>query len=116
MIYTTLCDTLIETLQNYIQMSLPKKKCGREPIGSWKLQLATGPPSRGGTTSFKPVPIFAYAMIDENNFGNGVGLNQDTIILSLLGNHYFNVKKRVMGIGIDDMFLFSNKVTQFVPG
>jgi hypothetical protein len=93
-----------------------KKEMWERAYGSWKLQLATGPPSRGGTTPFKPVPIFAYAMIDENNFGNGVGLNQDTIILSLLGNHYFNVKKRVMGIGIDDMFLFSNKVTQFVPG
>lgn len=83
--------------------------------GSWKLQLATGPPARGGTTPFKAVPIFAYAMLDEKNFGNGVGLNQDTIILSLLGPHYFNTKRRVMGIGIEDMFLFSNKVTQFVP-
>lgn len=93
-----------------------KEEMWKRAYGSWKLQLATGPPSRGGTTPFKSVPIFAFAMIDENNFGNGVGLNQDRIILSLLGNHYFNVKKRVMGIGIDDMFLFSNKVTQYVPG
>jgi hypothetical protein len=55
-------------------------------------------------------------MIDEKQFGNGVGLNEDTIILSLLGPHYFNTKRRVMGIGIEDMFLFSKKVTQFVPG
>ena len=92
-----------------------KEEMWKRGYGSWKLQLATGPPARGGVTPFKTVPIFAYAMIDENNFGNGVGFNQDTIILSLLGPHYFNTKRRVMGIGIEDMFLFSNKVTQFVP-
>jgi len=92
-----------------------KEEMWKRAYGSWKLQLATGTPAGGGTTPFKAVPIFAYAMIDENNFGNGVGLNQDTIILSLLGPHYFNTKRRVMGIGIEDMFLFSNKVTQFVP-
>lgn len=81
--------------------------------GSWKLQLATG---GGRSTTFKPVPIFAYAMIDEKCFGNGVGFNQDNIILSLLGPHYFNVKRRSMGLGIEDMFLFSNKSTQFLPG
>ena len=89
-----------------------KEEMWKRAYGSWKLQLATG---GGKFTNFKPVPIFAYAMIDEKCFGNGVGLNQDTIILSLLGPHYFNTKKRVMGIGIEDMFLFSNKVTQFVP-
>lgn len=75
--------------------------------GSWKLQLATG---GGKYTIFKPVPIFAYAMIDEQCFGNGVGVNQDTIILSLLGPHYFNTKRRQMGIGIEEMYLFANKV------
>ena len=58
--------------------------------GSWKLQLATG---GGRFNTFKPVPIFAFAMIDEHNFGNGVGLNEETIILSLLGPHYF--KRRI---------------------
>jgi len=80
--------------------------------GSWKLQLATG---GGRYTTFKPVPIFAYAMIDEQCFGNGIGFNEDKIILSLLGPHYFNAKRRQMGIGIDEMYLFSNEVTQFVP-
>lgn len=92
-----------------------KEEMWKRAYGSWKLQLATGPPSRGGITPFKPVPIFAFAMIDENNFGNGVGLNSGTIILSLLGPHYFNTTRRVMGIGIEDIFLFSNKVTPFVP-
>jgi len=74
--------------------------------GSWKLQLATGGPSN----TFKNVPIFAFAMIDEHNFGNGVGLNEETIILSLLGPHYFKTKRRQMGIGIENMYIFSNKV------
>lgn len=89
-----------------------KKELWDRAHGSWKLQLATG---GGRYTKFKPVPIFAYAMIDDKCFGNGVGLNQDTIILSLLGPHHFNTKRRQMGIGIDDMFLFSNDITKFVP-
>jgi hypothetical protein len=80
--------------------------------GSWKLTLATG---GGRSTTFKPVPIFAFAMIDDKCFGNGVGVNGDTIILSLLGPHYFNAKCRQMGIGIENIFLFSNEVTQYVP-
>ena len=81
--------------------------------GSWKLQLATG---GGKSTTFKPIPIFAFAVIDENNFGNGVGFNQDNIILSLLGPHIFNPQRRQMKITIDDMYLFSNQVTDKVPG
>ena len=89
-----------------------KSELWKRAHGSWKLQLATG---GGKFTTFKPVPIFAYAMIDERCFGNGVGFNQDKIILSLLGPHHFNTKRRQMGIGIDDIYLFSNEVTQFVP-
>jgi hypothetical protein len=80
--------------------------------GSWKLQLATG---GGKSTTFKPVPIFAFAMVDELNFGNGVGINSDTILLSLLGPHFFNPKRRQMVITIDDMFLFASNVSKFVP-
>ena len=82
-------------------------------LGSWELQLATG---GGRFTTFKPVPVFAYAMIDDRHFGNGVCINQEFAILSLLGPHYFNARTRQMGIGIEDMFLFGNKVTPFVPG
>jgi len=89
-----------------------KKELWNRAHGSWKLQLATG---GGRSNTFKPVPIFAYAMIDDKCFGNGVGINQDTIILSLLGPHHFNAKRRQMGIGIDELFLFSNEITQFVP-
>ncbi|KAL3804849.1 hypothetical protein HJC23_006621 [Cyclotella cryptica] len=44
--------------------------------GSWKLQLATSPPPslwESGPPTFKPVPIFAFAMIDEDKLGNGIG-------------------------------------------
>ena len=81
--------------------------------GSWRLSLATG---GGRYNTFKPIPIFAYAMIDDTCFGNGVGLNENAIILSLLGPHYFNVKRRQMGIGIEEVFLFSKKATSLVPG
>jgi hypothetical protein len=81
--------------------------------GSWKLQLATG---GGKSTSFRKVPIFAFAMIDEHNFGNGVGWNQDSIILSLLGPHFFNAQRRQMVITIDDMYLWGNNLSALVPG
>ena len=81
-------------------------------FGSWKLVLATG---GGRFTTFKPVPIFAFAMLDEDNFGNGVGVNQDNIILSLLGPHELT-KRRQMIINIDDIFLGSRQVTEYMPG
>lgn len=80
--------------------------------GSWKLQLATG---GGKYTTFKPIPIFAFAMIDETNFGNGVGFNENNIWLSLLGPYIFNEKQRRMFIVIDDMFLGGSNVSKFVP-
>lgn len=86
--------------------------------GSWKLQLATG---GGKSNTFKPIPIFAFAMIDEANFGNGVGWNEDLIFLSLLGPHFFQTKRRQMMITIDDMFLKqflekgTKRVTESLP-
>lgn len=90
-----------------------KQELWDNAYGSWKLQLATG---GGKNTSFKPVPIFAFAMIDEMNFGNGVGFNENNIILSLLGPHIFNEKQRRMFIVIDDMYVLGGrKVTEFLP-
>lgn len=80
--------------------------------GSWRLVLATG---GGRNTAFKPVPIFAYARVDETTFGNGVGLNENIILLSLLGPRDFDAKKRQMKICIDDMFIFSWNVTNVLP-
>lgn len=91
--------------------------------GSWQLQLATG---GGKFTSFKPIPnpLFVFAMIDETDFGNGVGLNlfgrrgSDSILLALRGPHDFLAKRRQMIIGIDDMFLWGGafRVTESLPG
>ena len=92
-----------------------KEELWKEAYGSWKLQLATG---GGKFNTFKsiPYPIFAFAMIDEINFGNGVGLfNQDNILLSLLGPHIFNPQRRQMIITINDIYLFSNLVTNKIP-
>ena len=80
--------------------------------GSWKLQLGAG---GGKYRTFKPVPVFAFAMVDEVNFGNGVGFGESNIVLSLLGPHSFNVKRRQMVIAIDDLYLFGAKVTNKVP-
>jgi len=89
-----------------------KQALWKEAHGSWKLQFATG---GGKYTTFKKVPIFAYAMIDEINFGNGVGFNEDRIILSLLGPHIFTPQRRQMVITIDNLSLFSKNVTSSIP-
>jgi hypothetical protein len=81
--------------------------------GSWKLQLAMG---GGKFRTFKPVPIFAFAVIDENNFGNGIGFNEHNILLSLLGPHHFNEKIRQMVIAIDAVYLGGSPVTKWLPG
>ncbi|KAL3780230.1 hypothetical protein HJC23_013522 [Cyclotella cryptica] len=57
--------------------------------GIVKLRRATGPPpssSNSGPPTFKPVPIFAFAMIDEDKFGNGIGWDADGILLCCWGN------------------------------
>jgi len=89
-----------------------KEELWTRAYGSWKLVLATG---GGKFTTFKPVPIFAFAMLDEQNFGNGVGINENAILLSLLGPHELLTKRRQMVINIDDIFLGSRKVTDNVP-
>jgi len=83
-------------------------------FGSWKLVLATG---GGRYTTFKPIPkpLFAFARIDEVNFGNGIGLNEDVILLSLLGPHEFGAKRRQMKICIDDMYITGKNVTNALP-
>lgn len=81
--------------------------------GSWQLQMATG---GGKYTTFKTVPIFAFAVLDETNFGNGIGWSKDGIILSLLGPHILNTKQRRMFITIDDLFLGGSNCSRLVPG
>jgi hypothetical protein len=120
---STPSDNLYKAVQ-YIDRNANTKKAGIYPTleskeqmwekayGSWKLVLATG---GGKFTTFKPVPIFAFAYIDEIYFGNGIGINEDMILLSLLGPHVFNAKRRQMQICIDDIFLLSNNLTNVIP-
>jgi hypothetical protein len=89
-----------------------KEDLWKRAYGSWKLVFATG---GGKSKTFKPLPIFAFAMLDEENFGNGVGINENMILLSLLGPHELITKRRMMMINIDDVFLASKKVTDNVP-
>lgn len=89
-----------------------KEELWKRAYGSWRLVLATG---GGKYTTFKKVPIFAFAMLDETNFGNGVGLTPDWIALSLLGPHELITNRRQMVINIDDVFLGGSKVTNRVP-
>ena len=89
-----------------------KQALWERAYGSWKLVLATG---GGRSFAFKPVPIFAFAMLDEQNFGNGVGINENNILLSLLGPHELVTKRRQMIINIDDIFLGSKRVTDNTP-
>jgi len=90
-----------------------KEELWNRAYGSWKLVLATG---GGKYTAFKSVPIFAFAMLDEKNFGNGVGLNESAILLSLLGPHELITRRRQMVINIDDIYIGSKKATDFTPG
>mmetsp|Transcript_3762 Transcript_3762/g.9862 ORF Transcript_3762/g.9862 Transcript_3762/m.9862 type:complete len:233 (-) Transcript_3762:213-911(-) len=89
-----------------------KEDLWKRAYGSWKLVFATG---GGGGKRFKPVPIFAFAMLDERNFGNGVGINENAILLSLLGPHELVTKRRMMMINVDDVFLGSRRVTGNLP-
>jgi hypothetical protein len=85
--------------------------------GSWKLVLVTGsakchsfhPPRR------LPFLSFSYAMIDDLNFGNGIGPNEQSIWLSFLHKHMFEPKIRHMIVLVEDIFLFGIKATHMIP-
>ena len=89
-----------------------KEELWKRSYGSWKLVLATG---GGKFKTFKKVPIFAFAMLDEINFGNGIGLNENSILLSLLGPHELITRIRQMIINVDDIYIGSRNITEIVP-
>jgi len=79
--------------------------------GSWKLELSTG---GAKVMSFHKPPAFlpfSFAMIDDIHFGNGIGLNEHTIWLSLLHKHYFNMRIRHMVVTIQDVYIGGSRVT-----
>lgn len=83
--------------------------------GSWKLVLSTG---GAKCNSFHPPPVFlpfSFAMISDKNFGNGIGLHEDVIWLSLLHKHHYNAKLRRMVVTMGDIYIGGNKVTEILP-
>ena len=92
-----------------------KQELWKEAHGSWELKLSTGD---AYCHNFHPPPAFlpfSYAMIADDYFGNGVGLDADKIGISFLHKHYFDPKKRHMVVVIQDVFLFGHKITQWLP-
>lgn len=54
-------------------------------------------------------------MISDSHFGNGVGLNEHAIWLSLLHKHHFNARIRRMVVTMADIYVGGNKVTHALP-
>jgi hypothetical protein len=69
-----------------------------------------------GTNAFPFTNLFLFAMIDDDHFGNGVGLNQKTKMwISLLRYHYFNYKHPPIVVLPEKLYFFSQPVTDFFP-
>ena len=83
--------------------------------GSWKLVLSTG---GAKCDSFHPPPSFipfSFAMISDNNFGNGIGWHEHSIWLSLLHKHHYNARYRRMVVTITDVYIGGRKITESLP-
>ena len=83
--------------------------------GSFELVLSTG---SAKSRDFHPPPNFlpfSYAMIDDEYFGNGVGLNQDTIWISMLHKHHFDPQIRRMVVTLRDIYIRGLKNTSRIP-
>jgi hypothetical protein len=60
--------------------------------------------------------LFLFAMIDDDYFGTGVGLNEKTIIwISLLHNSYFNYNHHPMVVMPENLYFFGQPVTDYLP-
>lgn len=83
--------------------------------GSFELVLSTGSAKSHdfhAPPSFLP---FSYAMIDDEYFGNGVGLNKDVIWISMLHRHHFDPQIRRMVVTLRDIYIRGHKVTRRIP-
>jgi len=92
-----------------------KKALWQRAHGSFELVLSTG---SAKSRDFHPPPKFlpfSYGMIDDEYFGNGVGLNQDTIWISMLHKHHFDTKIRRMVVTLRDIYLGGHKATKRIP-
>jgi hypothetical protein len=78
--------------------------------GSWKLTASTG--SHKSRTFHAPpwfLP-FSFAVIDGTRFGNGIGLSENQIGLSLLHHAHFHVEHRKLSVTHPDMYFGGNPV------
>ena len=83
--------------------------------GCFKFVLSTGDAK---TRSFhRPSYIFpfSFAMIQGECFGNGFGLSENMIWISVLQKHYFNMKIRQMVVTVKDVYFGGFKSTDRVP-
>jgi len=83
--------------------------------GSWKLIFSTGDAK---TREFHPPTYllpFSFAMIRGEHFGNGFGLGENLILLSVLQKHYFNPRIRYMAVTVQDIYVGGHKATDFFP-
>lgn len=92
-----------------------KQELWNRAQGCWKLVLSTGD---GKTRSFHPPSYafpFSFAMISGEYFGNGFGLNEKMVWVSVLQKHYFNPNIRQMVVTVLDIYLGGRKATSFIP-
>lgn len=78
--------------------------------GSWKLTASTGSHK---SREFHAPPWFlpfSFAMIDGPRFGNGIGLNQRQIGLSLLHHAHFHRKHRALSVTHPDMYMGGHRI------
>jgi len=54
-------------------------------------------------------------MIDDEYFGNGVGLDRDTIWISMLHKHHYDPNIRRMVVTLRDIYIRGHKVTRMIP-
>eukprot|EP00529_Nitzschia_sp_RCC80_P028256 CAMPEP_0113475070 /NCGR_PEP_ID=MMETSP0014_2-20120614/18925_1 /TAXON_ID=2857 /ORGANISM="Nitzschia sp." /LENGTH=271 /DNA_ID=CAMNT_0000367967 /DNA_START=375 /DNA_END=1190 /DNA_ORIENTATION=- /assembly_acc=CAM_ASM_000159 len=80
--------------------------------GYWQLVLSTGSPHN--TEFHSPpwfLPKFQFAMIDDTNFGNGLGTSPTSIWLALKDKYTYDFHHRRLEVAVDEMYILGRKVT-----
>lgn len=88
----------------------------RKAQSSWELILSTGDPRKNKSFHKPPAFLpFSFAMIDNDCFGNGIGLNENNIWLSFKHNAFFYPTHRRMVVCLSDVYLFGQCITSLLP-
>eukprot|EP00977_Amphora_coffeiformis_P021532 scaffold9441_cov167-Amphora_coffeaeformis.AAC.11 len=83
--------------------------------GCFKLVLSTGDAKTRAFHTPSYMFPFSFAMIQGEYFGNGFGLNENMILISVLQKHYLNMKIRQMVVTVKDIYFGGNQSTDIVP-